>query len=59
MKKIIIISEQGRVNHEFIALLAKLFPECDVSIAAPDAQDFERCPEGSFSKTDMADKTGI
>jgi len=58
VKKIVIISEQGRVNHELIALLTALFPECDISIAAADSQDFEPCPAGSFSKTDIADETG-
>jgi len=58
VKKIVIISEQGRVNHKLIALLTALFPECDISIAAAESQDFEPCPGGSFSKTDMADETG-
>ena len=58
MKKIVIISEQGRVNPELIALLAALFPECDISIAAADSQDFEPCPTGSIAKTDMADEKG-
>ncbi len=56
MKKIVIISEQGRVNNELIALLTALFPECDINIAAADSQDFEPCPAGLFSKTDMADE---
>ncbi len=58
MKKIVIISQPGRVNHEFIAMLTALFPECDISIAGADGQDFEPCPPGSFSKTDMADDPG-
>ena len=58
MKEIVIISEQARVNHELIALLTALFPECDISIAAADSRDFKPCPGGSFSKTDMADETG-
>jgi hypothetical protein len=58
MKKIVIFSEQGRVNHELIALLTAFFPECDISIAAADSQDFKPCPGGSFSKTNMADETG-
>jgi hypothetical protein len=58
VKKIVILSEQGRVNHELIALLTALFPECDISIAAANSQDFKPCPRGSFSKTDMADETG-
>jgi hypothetical protein len=57
VKKIVIISQPGRVNHEFIATLTALFPECDISIAAADGQDFGPCPSGSFSKTDMADDT--
>jgi hypothetical protein len=59
VKKIVIISEQGQVNHELIALLTALFPECDIGIAAADGQDFESWPAGSFSKTDMADEKGI
>jgi len=58
VKKIVIISEQGRVNHEIIALLTALFPECDISIAGTDSHDFEPCPAGSFSKTDMVDEKG-
>jgi hypothetical protein len=58
VKKIVIISERRRVNHELIALLTALFSECDISIAAADSQDFEPCPGGSFSKTDMTDETG-
>jgi len=58
LKQIVIISKQGRVNHEFITALTTLFPECDISIAAADRQDFEPCPVGSFSNSDMADETG-
>ncbi len=58
VEKIVIISQQGRINHDLIALLTALFPECDISIAAADRQDFEPCPAGSFSKADMADETG-
>jgi len=58
VKKIVIISQQGRVNYDLIALLTALFPECDISIAAADRQDCEPCPAGSFSKTGMADETG-
>lgn len=58
MKKIVIISEQGRVNHKLIALLTALFPECDISIAAADNQDFEPYPASSFSKTDTAVEKG-
>jgi hypothetical protein len=57
MKKIVIISQQGRINHDLIAMLTAFFPECDISIAAVGGQDFEPCPAGSFSKTDMADET--
>jgi hypothetical protein len=58
VKKIVITSQQGRVNHDLIALLTALFPECDISIAEPDRQDFEPCPGGSFSKTNIKDETG-
>ena len=58
MKKIVIISQLGRINHDLIALLTALFPECDISIAALDRQDFDPCPAGSFSKTDITDETG-
>lgn len=58
MKKIVIISQPGQINHELIALLTALFPECDISIAAPGGQDFEPCPAGLFSKTGMTDETG-
>jgi hypothetical protein len=58
VKKIVIISQQGRVNHELIALLAALFPECDISIAAADKKDFGPCPVDSFPKTDMVDEPG-
>ncbi|MEE4603772.1 MAG: hypothetical protein V2J65_20990 [Desulfobacteraceae bacterium] len=58
MKKIVIISEQGRVNDKLIALLTVLFPECDISIAADNSQVFEPCPGGSFSKIGLADETG-
>jgi len=57
VKKIVIISEQGRVNHELIALLTALFPECDISIAEADRQEVEPCPAGSFSKAGMQDNT--
>ncbi len=58
MKKIVIISQPGRINHELIALLTALFPECDISIAAPGGQDLEPCPAGSLSKTEMTGETG-
>ncbi len=58
VKKIVIISQQGRVNHEFIALLTTLFPECDISNAAADGQDFGPYAVGSFPKIDRADETG-
>jgi hypothetical protein len=58
MKKIVIISEQGRVNHEFIALVTATFPECDISIAVADGQDVGPYPVGSFQKPDRADETG-
>lgn len=58
VKKIVIISEQGRVNHELIALLTALFPECDISIAVADKQDFQAFPMDSISMTTMADETG-
>jgi len=45
-------------GYELIAFLTTLFPECDLSIAAADRQDFEPCPVGSFSNSDMADETG-
>jgi hypothetical protein len=45
VKEIVIISEQGRVNYGLISLFTALFPECDISIAAVDTQDFEPCPE--------------
>ena len=45
-------------GYELIAFLTTLFPECDISIAAADRQDFELCPVGSFSNSDMADETG-
>jgi len=41
MKKIVIISRPGQIRHELIALLTALFPECEISIAAPGGQDFE------------------
>jgi hypothetical protein len=57
VKKIAVISQQGRVNQEFIALLTALFPECDISIAAADRQGLEPFPAGLFSESDMADET--
>jgi len=57
MKKIVIISEQGRVNHGLIALLTALFPECDNSIVSADRQDLKPFTEGTFSKTGMQDET--
>jgi len=57
VKKIVIISQQGRVNDDLIELLTALFPECDISIAAADRQDCEPCPAGSFSKTNIKDET--
>jgi hypothetical protein len=58
VKKIVIISQQGRINHDLITMLTALFPECDISIAAPDGQDFKPCPAGKFSKPDVADEAG-
>jgi hypothetical protein len=58
MKKIVIISQQGRINDDLVALLTALFPECDISIAVPGRQGFEVCSADSFSKTDIADETG-
>jgi hypothetical protein len=58
VKKIVIISEQGRVNHELVALLTALFPESDISIAASASQEFEPCPGGSFSKAEWQAKQG-
>ena len=58
MKRIVILSQPGQVNLEFIAMLNAVFLECDIHIAAADWQDFETCPPGSFSKTDMADEQG-
>ena len=58
MKKIVIISQEGRVNYTLVALLHELFPECDISIVAADKQNFEPCPAGSFSMTDTGDETG-
>ena len=57
MKKIVIISEQGRVNHELILLLTALFPECDISIVSADRQDLNPFTAGSFSKTRIQDET--
>jgi hypothetical protein len=59
VKKIVIPSEQGRVNQELVALLTALFPECDISIAAVDTQEFEPWPAGPFSKAGMQDNTRI
>jgi hypothetical protein len=59
VKKIVIISQQGRSNPELIAMLSALFPECDISIAVPGRQDFESDPSGSLSKTDMAGDPGM
>jgi hypothetical protein len=58
MKKIVIISQQARINDNLIALLKALFPECDISIAASDGLDSEPFPAGSFLKTGMADDAG-
>ena len=58
MKQIVIISKQGRVNHELITALTTLFPECDINVAAADRQGLEPFPAGSFSESDMADETG-
>jgi hypothetical protein len=44
MKKIVVFSNQGPVNDDLIVLLAALFPECDISIAEADTQDFEQFP---------------
>ena len=60
MKKIVILSQQGRVNLELIAMLTALFPECDINVAAADrqGQGLEPFPAGPFSESDMADETG-
>ncbi len=58
MKKIVILSQPGQVNLEFIAMLTAVFPECDIRIAVADSQDSEKCPPGAISKTDMADEQG-
>ncbi len=58
MKKIVIVSQRGQVNHEFIALLTTLFPECDINIAAADRQGLEPFPVSLLSESDMADETG-
>ena len=58
MKKIVILSQPGQVNLEFIAMLKAVFPECDIRIVAADGQDFETCPPSSFSKTDMTGEQG-
>ena len=58
LKKIVIISKQGRVNHELITMLTTLFPECDINVAAAGKQGLEPFPAGSFSESDMADETG-
>ena len=50
MKQIVIISKQGRVNHELITALTTLFPECDINVAAADRQGREPFPAGSFSE---------
>ena len=57
MKKSVIMSQQGRINHDLIALLTALFPECEIRMAAPGGQDLGPCPPGSFFKTNMADET--
>jgi hypothetical protein len=57
VKEIVIISEQGRVNHGLIAFLKALFPECDISIVSADRQDLKPFTAGSFSKTGMQDET--
>jgi len=58
LKKIVIISQQGRVNHELVTLLTALFPECDINVAAADRQGLEPFPVGSFSESDKVDETG-
>ena len=58
MKQIVIISKQGRVNHELITALTTLFPESDINVAAADRQGLEPFPAGLFSESDMADETG-
>jgi len=58
VKKIVILSQQGRVNHELIAMLTALFPECDINVAAADRQELEPFPAGLFSESDRADETG-
>jgi hypothetical protein len=57
MKKIVIISQQARVNDNLIALLKALFPECDISVASADTQDFDQFRAGSFSKTGMREES--
>ena len=57
MKKIVIISQQGRVNCDLVTLLTALFPECDISIAVADTHDFEPCPAGLFLKAEVQDET--
>ena len=57
MKKIVIISQQGRINHDLVALLTELFPECDIRIAEADTQDFEPYPAGSFFEMDIKDQS--
>jgi hypothetical protein len=58
MKKIVLLSQPGQVNLEFIAMLTAVFPECDILIAAADRQDSEKCSPGPFSKPDMTGEQG-
>jgi hypothetical protein len=58
VKKIVILSQPGRVNHELIAILTALFPECDINVAVAGRQGLWPSPAGPFLESDMADETG-
>jgi len=58
MKKIVIISQQGRINDDLIALLTALFPECGISIAAADTQDLSHVRRAHFPRQILKTKQG-
>ncbi len=54
MKKIVIISNQIKLDNPLIVLLNELFPECEICIAPSDMDGFNRHP----SEFRIADKEG-
>ena len=48
MKKIVLISNQIKLDNPLIVSLNELFPECEICIAPSDMNGFNRYPYGSW-----------